>query len=108
MLMVLSAVVQAGGKQFRVKAGDLIDVELTKTDAGQTIELTDVRLLESDGQLTLDAASLANSKVVAEVVENGVKGPKIVIGKFKAKTHYRRKTGHRQQYTRLRIKEVVA
>ena len=106
--MALSAVVQAGGKQFRVKAGDLIDIELTKADAGQAIELTDVRLVESDGQVTADAASLANSKVVAEVVESGVKGPKVVIGKFKAKTHFRRKTGHRQQYTRLRIKEIVA
>ncbi|MSP78533.1 MAG: 50S ribosomal protein L21 [Dehalococcoidia bacterium] len=104
----MSAVVQAGGKQYRVKPGDVIDVELVYSDAGSTVELTDIRLVESDGQVTVDPEALTTSRVVAEVVENGIKGPKIVIGKFKAKTHFRRKTGHRQKYTRLLIKDVVA
>lgn len=105
--MATSAIVLAGGKQFRVKAGDVIDVESLINGTGETVELTHVLLLESDGLINVDPEALAGSKVLAEVVENGVAGPKIVIGKFKAKTHYRRKTGHRQHYTRLKIKEVV-
>ncbi|MSQ12178.1 MAG: 50S ribosomal protein L21 [Dehalococcoidia bacterium] len=105
--MAVQAVVATGGKQYRVKQGDVLDVELLPAQPGAQVTLDDVRLITADdGRVTADRATLASAKVVAEV-EGVVKGPKVVIGRFHAKTHFRRKTGHRQQYTRLRIKEVV-
>jgi large subunit ribosomal protein L21 len=105
--MPLQAVVQTGGKQYRVKAGDVLDVELLDAAPGAQVTLTDVRFLSDGEKATSDKQALAGARVVAEV-ESVQKAPKIVVGKFKAKTHYRRKTGHRQQHTRIRVKEVVA
>lgn len=104
--MPLQAVIQTGGKQYRVKAGDLVDVELLHAEPGAQVTLSDVRLLTEDDVTFADVKTLMNARVLAEV-ESVVKAPKIVVGKYHAKTHYRRKTGHRQQHTRLRIKDIV-
>jgi large subunit ribosomal protein L21 len=104
--MAAYAIVQTGGKQYRVVPGDVIDVEKLNAEVGSTVELTDVRLLSQDGQVSIGAPQVAGARVVAEVQEQ-LKGPKVVIMKYKAKVRYRRKRGHRQPYTRLLIKEIV-
>jgi large subunit ribosomal protein L21 len=106
--MAFTAVVQTGSKQYTVKAGDVLDVELLDAEAGAQVTLDDVRLVSVDGKVTVGTPTVPGAKVLAEVQEAQRKGPKLVIGKFKAKTHYRRKTGHRQKYTRILIKDVVS
>ena len=96
------AIVRTGGKQYRVKPGDTIRVELLVGDTGDTIELTDVLKVSRDGQVTLGSPTVPGAKVVTEIEGNG-KGKKIVVFKYKAKTRYRRKRGHRQRYTDLNI-----
>jgi large subunit ribosomal protein L21 len=66
-----------------------------------------VLMLNEDGRISLGDPTTADAKVIAEVVEHG-RGPKVTVFKYKAKTRYRRKTGHRQEYTRLAIKEILA
>jgi len=96
------AIVQTGGKQYRVQTGDTIRVEALSKQAGETVELDDVLLVSEDGQLTLGAPTVPGATITAEVLENG-RGKKIVVFKYKAKTRYRRRNGHRQAYTELRV-----
>jgi large subunit ribosomal protein L21 len=95
------AVVASGGKQHKVAVGDVVDVELLKGEDGATVTLP--ALLVVDGESVTHAADdLAGVTVTAEVV-GAVKGPKIKIHKFKNKTGYHKRQGHRQKYTRLRV-----
>lgn len=95
------AVVRTGGKQYRVAADDRITVEKLVGDAGSTVEL-DV-LMVSDGGELKDAAA---AKVTAEIVSHG-KGDKVIIFKKKRRHNYRRKNGHRQQQTVLKILSIA-
>ena len=101
------AVVQTGGKQYRVKAGDVIDVEKVEAEVGSTFEISDVLLLSHEGQLLVGTPHVEGARVVTEVREQA-KDDKIIVFKYKSKTRYRRKQGHRQRFTRLHIKELVA
>jgi large subunit ribosomal protein L21 len=101
------AVVRSGGKQYRVEVGSKIDVEKLQAAEGDRVELPEVLLLADGGQVTAGNPTVAGAKVTAQVVEQG-RGPKAVIFKYKAKVRYRRRTGHRQPYTRLAIEEIVA
>lgn len=96
------AVIQTGGKQYRVQEGDTIRVEALDGNDGESIELDDVLMVSNKGKVKLGSPSVKGAKVTAEVVGQG-KGKKIVIYKYKPKTRYRRKNGHRQLYTDLRI-----
>ncbi len=96
------AIVHTGGKQYRVKAGDVIRVETIPGDEGDFVELEDVRMLSMDGDVTVGAPSVTGAKVTAQIVGAG-RGEKITVFRYKAKTRYRRKNGHRQPYTDLRI-----
>jgi len=96
------AVIQTGGKQYRVREGDTIRVEALDGNDGESIELNDVLMVSNKGKVELGSPSVKGAKVTAEVVGQG-KGKKIVIYKYKPKTRYRRKNGHRQLYTDLRI-----
>ena len=100
------AVVKTGGKQYRVSPGDLIDVEKLPTYTGATVELSEVLLISRDGEVTVGSPLVPDAKVVGEVEDQG-RGKKLVVFKFKAKTRYRKKTGHRQSYTRLRVKDIL-
>ena len=100
------AVVRTGGKQYRVAPGDLIDVEKLPTYTGATVELPEVLLVSHDGEVTVGSPLVPDAKVVGEVEDQG-RGKKLVVFKFKAKTRYRKKTGHRQSYTRLRVKDIL-
>lgn len=97
------AVVRTGGKQYRVAAGDKIAVEKLAGEAGETIVLNDVLLAGNEGQV-VDAASVV---VSAEVIAQA-KSEKVIVFKKRRRHNYRRKNGHRQQITLLRIVSVAA
>ena len=98
------AVIKTGGKQYRVEEGQTLLVERLPDDPGATVELTTL-LLAGDGDPVLDAAKLASSPVRAEIVGHE-RGKKLRVFKFKPKRGYRRRTGHRQELTRLRITKI--
>ncbi len=103
--MVNYAIIQTGGKQYRVQPGDTVRVESLRGDVGDLLELTDVRLVSQDGEVTVGAPAIDGARVTAEVLGHG-RGKKIVVFKNKAKTRYRRKNGHRQQYTELKVTDI--
>jgi large subunit ribosomal protein L21 len=95
------AIVRAGGRQEKVAVGDVFELDRVSGEPGATVRLPAV-LLVDEGSVTTGADALATVSVTAEVVEH-TKGPKIDILKFKNKTRYRRRQGHRQQLTRVRV-----
>ena len=106
--MTMHAVFATGGKQHRVSAGDLIDVEKLDVPVGEKIEFDDVLMLTTDGGNTeIGSPYLEDAKVVSEVVEQ-IKDKKIIVFKSKRRKGYKRKLGHRQRYTRLRIEDIVS
>lgn len=99
------AVVATGGKQYRVKVGDTLDVEKLMPGEDGTVSLRPVLLVGDDGAVTAGRDALAKATVTATVVEQ-VKGPKLTVFKYKNKTGYRNKTGHRQPLTRIRVETI--
>src|SRR5918997_432804 len=97
-MAVMYAILETGGKQYKVQSGDVIEVERLDGDVGSQIELGRVLMLGgADGESPrFGSPAIDGAKVLAEVVEQG-KGEKIIIFKYKPKVRYRRKTGHRQQ-----------
>ena len=100
------AVIQTGGKQYRVQPGDVIDVEKLDQEVGARIDFPDVLLVDAGGAVSVGTPTVDGARVTAEVADQ-FRGPKIIVYKYKAKTHYRRKNGHRQSYTRLRIRHIL-
>jgi large subunit ribosomal protein L21 len=98
------AVIKTGGKQYRVEEGQTLLVERLPDEPGATIDLTPL-LLAGDGDPVLDAAKLAKSPVQAEIVGHE-RGKKLRVFKYKPKRGYRRRTGHRQELTRLKITKI--
>jgi large subunit ribosomal protein L21 len=96
------AIVKTGGKQYRVEEGQTLLVERLPGDAGATLDLEPI-LFRSDD--TLFGADLGGVKVSAEVVEH-LRGPKLRVNKFKPKRGYRRRAGHRQELTRIRVTKI--
>ena len=96
---------KTGGKQYRVKPGDLLDVEKLPAEEGSYIELGDVLAVSRDGDLTLGDPMVAEASVLAQV-RSQYKDTKILVFKYKRKVRYRRKKGHRQSYTRLYITSI--
>ena len=105
--MTSYAVIQTGGKQYQVKSGDVIDVEKLEAQVGARVELADVRFISEESGVSVGTPTVDGAMVTAEV-EDQFRGPKIIVFKYKAKTRYRRKNGHRQDYTDLRITEISA
>ena len=101
------AIVRVGGKQFQAEVGETIVSEKLPYQVGDKIELEEV-LLIGDGVNTVIGKPLVEGGLVKAEVVQQFKGKKIIIYKYKAKQRYRRKTGHRQQYTRLLINSIVA
>ena len=99
------AVIQTGGRQYRVEPGDVLDVEKISVEAGEQVELNDILLINENDEILLGSPNIQGASVLA-VVKSQHRGPKIIIFKYKNKTHYRRKNGHRQDYTRLEIQEI--
>ena len=99
------AIIKTGGKQYRVSPGDVLDVELLDAAAGSTTQLDDVLAVSRDGQVRFGAPTVAGARVIAQV-QSHYKDRKIIVYKYKAKTRYRRKRGHRQNYTRILIQDI--
>jgi large subunit ribosomal protein L21 len=95
------AIVRAGGRQEKVSVGDVLVVDRVQGEPGAKVELTPLLLVDGD-DVTSAADVLAKVTVTAEIVE-ATKGPKITIMKFKNKTGYRKRQGHRQKHTRIRV-----
>lgn len=101
----MEAVIAVGGKQYRVAPGQVIKVERLPEPAGGSVEFRQVLLVAGDSRVTVGTKALANAKVVGEVVGQG-KGPKVTVVKFKRRKNYRRKRGHRQPFTSVRITKI--
>lgn len=101
------AVLKTGGKQYKVQAGDVIYVEKLAAEVDSTVELTDVLVLNKDGELVVGKPVVEGAKVVAKVLSQG-KAKKVIVFKYKPKKDYRKKQGHRQPYTKLQIEKIEA
>ena len=99
------AIIVTGGKQYKVSEGDVIKVEKLDVEAGNTVTFDQV-VAVSDGSLKVGEA-VANASVSATVMEQG-KGKKIIVYKYKRKTGYHKKQGHRQAYTQVKIDKINA
>lgn len=100
------AVIRTGGKQYRVAPGDSIHVETLPGQVGAEIELDGVLAVSTDSGELLAGPEVAGAKVKATITAHG-RGEKIVVFKFKRKKQYKRTIGHRQNFTRLRVNEIV-
>ncbi|MFC0581180.1 50S ribosomal protein L21 [Micrococcoides hystricis] len=99
------AIVRAGGRQEKVSVGDLVTLDRVTAEAGSNIELQPLMLVDGDKVVTA-ADELLKVKVSAEVVEN-LRGPKIVIQKYKNKTGYKKRQGHRQELTKVKVTSIA-
>jgi len=102
---VVYAVVRAGGRQEKVEVGTIVTMDRIKADKDGNVELAAVLLVDGD-KITSDSKSLAKVTVIAEVL-NDLRGPKIVIQKFKNKTGYKKRQGHRQELTRVQVTGIA-
>lgn len=99
------AVIKTGGKQYVAKEGDSFRVEKLEGKAGDKISFAEVLLLSENDQATVGNPTLAGKSVEAEIVEQG-RADKIIVLKYKAKSRYKKKNGHRQPYTKVKITSI--
>ena len=99
------AVFKSGGKQYRVQPGDTLDVELLPDPVDSVTEFGEILALSDGGEVTFGSPLVEGAKVTAQVLSH-YKDRKLMVFKYKAKTRYRRKRGHRQTYTRLQIQDI--
>lgn len=100
------AVIESGGKQYRVAPGDTFRIETIPFAAGETVELGGLLAVSQDSGEMLTGDAIANAKVVAKVTGHG-RADKIIVFKFKRKKQYKRTYGHRQNYTELQVTDVA-
>ena len=100
------AVIKTGGKQYRVAANDTLTVEKLEGDAGASVEFTEVLMIGGSGDVKVGKPNIAGAKVVAELVEQ-TRGPKLIAFKKRRRKNSRRKIGHRQDLTTVRIKDII-
>ncbi len=99
------AVIETGSKQYRVSAGDTLQVERLAVEAGQPVNFERVLLVNKDGQVAVGSPTVASAAVVADVVEH-TRGEKKLTYKMKRRKGYRKTIGHRQELTVVKIKEI--
>ena len=100
------AVLNTGGKQYKVSQGDLIEVEKLESNTGDTVTLDQVLMVGEGENVEVGSPYVLGCEVKGEVVEQG-KGSKIIVFKKKRRKNYRRKNGHRQLFTQLKITEII-
>ncbi len=100
------AIIATGGKQYKVSEGDILRVEKLGAEAGETVTFDRVLAVRDDAALKV-GADAAGATVTASVLENG-KAKKVIVYKYKRKTGYHKKNGHRQQYTKVKIEKINA
>lgn len=101
------AIIATGGKQYKVQEGDIIFVEKLDVEANSTVEINDVLAVSKDGKLSFGTPLVDGAKVTATVIKHG-KAKKVIVFKYKRKKDYRKKQGHRQPYTQLKIEKIEA
>ena len=99
------AIIQTGGKQYRVSEGDVVSIEKLTAAEGEEVVFEQVLTVVSDSDIKIGKPVVEGAKVTAKVVEHG-KGKKILIFKYKAKSNYRKRQGHRQPYTKVEISKI--
>ena len=99
------AVLATGGKQYRVAPGDTVEIEKLNAEAGQPVVFDQVLLVNNEGQVVVGTPTVAGARVVADVVEQ-TRGDKVVAFKLKRRKGYRKKIGHRQSLTVVKVKEI--
>ncbi|MBX9743237.1 MAG: 50S ribosomal protein L21 [Chthoniobacterales bacterium] len=100
------AIIQTGGKQYRVAEGDILDVEKLSLEAGQSTTFTEILMVGEGESVTVGAPFVAKASVSAEVVEQW-KGEKVIAFKFRRRKGYHRTVGHRRQLTKLKITSIA-
>ena len=107
--IIMYAIVEINGQQFKVEQGMKLYVHHIKdVEAGKTVEFDKVLLVDKEGAVTVGAPTVEGAKVVVEVVNPLVKGDKIIVFKMKRRKDYRKKNGHRAQFTQVEVKQVIA
>lgn len=101
------AIIRTGGKQYRVSEGDVLEVEKLNVQEGDEVVFDDVLTVVSDGDVKVGKPTVEGAKVTAKVVAQG-KADKIFVFKYKAKSNYRKRQGHRQPFTRVEITSIEA
>jgi len=99
------AIIESGGKQYKAVEGGTIEVDLLPLETGKQLDLKDVLLLVDDDKISVGTPVVSGASVQATIVDH-IKGPKIVVFHYRPKKRVRTKTGHRQQYTRLKIDSI--
>lgn len=103
------AIVEINGQQFKAEQGKKLFVHHIKdVEAGNTVEFDKVLLVDNEGAVTVGAPKVEGAKVVVEVVNPLVKGDKVIVFKMKRRKDYRKKNGHRAQFTEVEVKQVIA
>jgi large subunit ribosomal protein L21 len=100
------AVLKTGGKQYRVKEGDILKIEKVEGEVGQTLELEEVLLIGNSQEPKVGQPLVPNAKIVVDIVDQG-KAKKIVVFKSKRRKGYRKKQGHRQMFTSVKINKII-
>ena len=100
------AVIKTGGKQYRVAPDDVLTIEKVRGDAGANVEFAEVLMIGGSGAMKLGTPLVSGAKVVAELVEH-TRGPKVIAFKKRRRKNSRRKRGHRQDLTTVRIKSII-
>ena len=100
------AIIECGGKQYKVAEGDIINVELLKSEADSNIEIDKVLAIDNDGKLNIGSPYLENAKVECKVLAHG-KEKKVIVFHYKPKKNIRKKNGHRQPFTKIQIEKIV-
>src|SRR5437762_2408193 len=100
------AVLETGSKQYRVSAGDKLQIERLAVEAGQPVTFDRVLLVSNEGQITVGAPTVANATVIADVLEH-IRGEKKIAFKMKRRKGYHKTIGHRQELTVVKIKEIT-
>ena len=99
------AVIKTGGKQHKVAEGEILKVEKLKASEGEPVDITDVLLIKKDGEVTLGSPFIEGAKVTAKILRHG-KEDKVTIIKMKRRNDYRKKQGHRQNYSEIQIEQI--
>jgi len=99
------AIIESGSKQYRVQQGDIIDVELLGIEAGEAVEFSKVLFRTDGAEMQVGTPTLSDCIVKAEIMGE-IRGPKVTAFKYKRRKNYRRKIGHRQDYSRVKITQI--
>ncbi|SJZ92989.1 50S ribosomal protein L21 [Selenihalanaerobacter shriftii] len=101
------AIIETGGKQHKVEEGQIIEIEKLDADEGETVDFEVVKAVSTEDGFQVGQPNVDGAKVAGEVLDHG-KGDKIIVFKYKPKNNYRKKMGHRQPYTKVRIQKIEA